>query len=211
MALGVWAAICCAFGRDRGEVDVGPLNRRRHQWRAWFAGLLFWVGAIAPGWPATLAEYQVKAVFLFNFTQFVGWPPSAFGAPESDFVIGVLGTDPFGSYLDDVVRGENVAGHPIVVRRYTRASDVNRAHILFIDRSATAQLVGAVTTRLEEQGTLTVSDVAPPAPGDVVVRFVNANSRIRLRINVATARSSGLVLSSKLLRPAEVVGLETGP
>ena len=61
------------------------------------------VGAAVPP-----AEYRVKAVFLFNFAQFVDWPPDAFTAPGQPFVIGVLGKDPFGPELDAVVRGETV-------------------------------------------------------------------------------------------------------
>ncbi|HZH99862.1 MAG TPA: YfiR family protein, partial [Flavisolibacter sp.] len=38
-------------------------------------------------------EYQVKAVFLYNFTQFVEWPAAA-GQATQPFVIGILGTDP---------------------------------------------------------------------------------------------------------------------
>ena len=29
---------------------------------------------------AALSEHRVKAVFLFNFSKFVEWPPSAFAA-----------------------------------------------------------------------------------------------------------------------------------
>src|SRR4051794_16733239 len=51
-------------------------------------------------------EYQVKAVFLFNFAQFVSWPLSQ--PADAPFVIGIVGDDPFGSYLDETVRGEKV-------------------------------------------------------------------------------------------------------
>jgi len=44
-------------------------------------------------------EYQVKAVFLFNFAQFVEWPPTAFPEATAPLVIGVLGADPFGAAL----------------------------------------------------------------------------------------------------------------
>ena len=50
------------------------------------------------------AENQLKAVFLFNFAQFVEWPPSAFHEPADPIVIGVLGDDPFGPYLDGLVQ-----------------------------------------------------------------------------------------------------------
>lgn len=179
-------------------------------------GLRRWVGAVllmtcAPLVMAsraeTLDEYQVKAVFLFNFTQFVAWPSSSFASPDAPFVIGVLGRDPFGRHLDQVVQGERVAGHAITVQRIDRIEDARGVHILFVDRSAGGQLAAEAASRLEAQSTLTVCDAATEAAKDVVIRFLNANNRIRLRINVASAQSAGLVLSSKLLRPAEIVGL----
>ena len=61
------------------------------------------------------AEYRVKAVFLFNFAQFVDWPPDAFTAPGQPFVIGVLGKDPFGAELDSAVRRERLAKDAVVL------------------------------------------------------------------------------------------------
>ncbi len=44
----------------------------------------------------------------------------------------------------------------------------------------------------------------------VMIQFTTENNRIRLRINVESARASGLTISSKLLRPAEIVGTRSG-
>jgi hypothetical protein len=38
-----------------------------------------------------------------------------------------------------------------------------------------------------------------------MIVFVTDNNRIRLRINAEAARAAGLTISSKLLRPAEIV------
>lgn len=154
---------------------------------------------------AAPSEYQVKAVFLFNFTQFVNWPPDSFPDAHSPFVIGVLGRDPFGSTLDEAVRGETVNGRPLVVQRYMNVSELKPCQILFIDRSARVDLTKTLAA-LEHQGTLTVADFESQAPRDVIIRFLNEGNKIRLRINVDSARSAGLTISSKLLRPAEVVG-----
>ena len=37
------------------------------------------------------SEYQIKAAFLYNFTQFVDWPPEAFASPDAPMIIGLLG------------------------------------------------------------------------------------------------------------------------
>ena len=40
-------------------------------------------------------EYQLKAVFLYNFAQFTEWPTNVFADDKSPIVIGIVGTDPF--------------------------------------------------------------------------------------------------------------------
>src|ERR1700749_2833945 len=80
-------------------------------------------------------ENQVQAVFLFNFSRFVEWPPQVFAAPSDPFVIGIVGTDPFGARLDEAVRNEQINGHSLTVRRFRSISEVDNCQILFIDRS----------------------------------------------------------------------------
>ncbi|HVV02776.1 MAG TPA: YfiR family protein, partial [Puia sp.] len=48
-------------------------------------------------------EYELKAIFLYNFAQFVEWPPAAFSNNEAPLVIGVIGKNPFGDRLKDIV------------------------------------------------------------------------------------------------------------
>ena len=83
-------------------------------------------------------EYQLKAVFLFNFAEFVRWPEQAFPEPHSPLVIGILGDDPFGEYIDHLTAGEKIDGHPFEVRRFKKINEVREAHILFISQSETA-------------------------------------------------------------------------
>jgi hypothetical protein len=153
---------------------------------------------------ATAREYQLKAVFLFNFAQFVAWPPPAFAAPDAPLVIGVLGEDPFHKTLDDTVRGEKVEGHPIAIERYRRVDDLKTCHVLFVCRSEIAHL-DQILARLKGQPVLTVGDVEGFAQRGGMIRFVNDNNKVRFRINVEAAKAANLTISSKLLRPADIV------
>ena len=80
----------------------------------------------------TAPEYKVKAAFLYNFAKLVEWPSNAFASAQSPFVLGVLGTDPFGKSLDEVVAGKKVHGHPVVVTRFEHRLDATNCHLLFI-------------------------------------------------------------------------------
>jgi hypothetical protein len=93
------------------------------------------------------------------------------------------------------------------VRRFRSVADLEPCQILFIDRSAGPDAFRSLSS-VERQGTLTVSDIdAYTEPGGII-GFVNEGKKIRLRINVDSARDAGLTISSKLLRPAQVVGTE---
>ncbi len=69
----------------------------------------------------------MKAAFIFNFTQFIEWPLSS-TSNNSPFVIGILGKDPFGSYIDEIIENEKIMDHPIVVQRYTNIENVKKCY-----------------------------------------------------------------------------------
>jgi hypothetical protein len=169
------------------------------------AGLVLLAGDAS----AALSEHRLKAVFLFNFTRFVEWPPSAFTAPDAPFVLGVFGRDPFGSDLDDVVRDETINGRRLLVRRVQSVQDAAACQILFIPQSERANL-DEILAALSRSNTLTVSDLDGSAQHGAMIRLVTDRDRIRLRINVDAARAAGLTISSKLLRASEIVATADG-
>jgi hypothetical protein len=153
---------------------------------------------------APAREYQVKAVFLFNFAQFVDWPPQAFPEAQTPLVIGVLGEDPFGAYLDETVRDEKVNNRPLAVRRYRRVEEIKTCHILFISRSE-ADRLEQILARLKGRHILTVADTEGFALRGVMIRLITEKNKIRLKINLEAAKAANLTISSKLLRPAKIV------
>ena len=159
-------------------------------------------------WAQPVTEYQIKAAYLFNFGQFVEWPQSTAPA-DAPFVICVLGKDPFGETLDDVVRGESLGRRPLVVQRFRSARETSDCQILFISRSEQDRLDEALL-ELRGRHVLTVTDIEGAEKRGAMIVLFNESNRVRMRINLSAARASSLVISSKLLRPAEVVGREAG-
>jgi hypothetical protein len=151
------------------------------------------------------SEHQVKAVFLFNFGQFVEWPSRAFETPGAPFGICVIGEDPVGEILDDVVRGELIGARPLIVKRLKDLDNITACNILFIGRGESRHLAGALAA-VRGRNVLTVTDIDGAERQGAIIVLFNEKNRIRMRINLAAARASQLVISSKLLRPAEVIG-----
>ncbi len=198
-------------GKEKGLADGIPGRRIRRRASALVLPLVLaclsvptW-GAVAGGGPRVTREYDLKAAFLFNFAQFVDWPPEAFANDRAPFVIGVVGEDPFGRSLDEIVAGESVREHPIVVRRFPTLHDLGPCHMLFVGRPDAAR-PWEVAEALRGRTVLTVGDAKGFASHGGAIEFVVVGGRLRLIVNVAEARAAKLTISSKLLRQSELVG-----
>lgn len=177
---------------------------RRGFWLAGFVLLLLNTAQAALPPTAISREYQIKAVFMFNFAQFVDWPPQAFSNPQTPLVIGVLGDDPFGPLLEETMLGEQIGQRSLVIRRYRRVEEIDLCHILFISVSEADRLESILVT-LKDRNVLTVCDTEGFTRRGVMIRFISEKNKIRLRINLEMAKAASLTISSKLLRPAEIV------
>jgi len=159
--------------------------------------------AFAYGQSTTASEYELKAVFIFNFTQFVQWPATSFSSEHAPLVIGILGEDPFGPYLNDVISGEKVDGHPLVIEHYATAGDIKNCHILFVSKNEITRF-GQLAATLKKQNVLTVGDAPTFLMQEGMIKLLTKNNKIQLQINIESVKESNLVISSKLLRLAEI-------
>lgn len=148
------------------------------------------------------SEYDVKAAFLFQFARFVEWPVDSFSSPNAPLTICVMGSNPFGSALQEISRGESVQTHALAVKIYERLEDLDACHIVFVSTPATATVLGY----LAGKKILTVGDGVDFTTRGGAIGFVTVNGKVRLHINRASAESSQLRISAKLLRVAEQRG-----
>jgi hypothetical protein len=167
------AALVCAFAPDRSAI-----------------------AADAP------AEYGVKAAFLLNFTRFVTWPPESFSDSKAPLAICVLGRDPFGTVLDEVVQGVMANGHGLVIRRISEPPAAQACQIVFIDPEIkdSRRVLTAIPLTV-----LTVGEGSQFVHQGGMIGFVVENRRVRFDINYARSEEAGLKISSRLLSVARTV------
>ena len=154
--------------------------------------------------PVGNREYRIKAAFLFNFTQFVDWPPTVLPQTGASLVIGILGENPFGKYLDEMIAGETANGHPLEVHLYKNVDEIEACHILFINLPQDNKLKEALAT-LKGRSILTVSDENNFIHLGGMIRFVTKQNKIQIEIAPERAKDADLIISSKLLNVAEIV------
>jgi hypothetical protein len=149
-------------------------------------------------------EYAVKAAFLFHFAQFVEWPPEAFKDASSPLKYCTVGDDPFRGALEESVHGKSVGSHTLQVQHLTRREPIAGCHILFIGvgekKHLPEDLSGAAG-----HAVLTVGETEHFAQEGGMIGFLVENDKVRFEINMKTAATAKLKISSRLLLLAKTV------
>jgi hypothetical protein len=149
-------------------------------------------------------EYQLKAAFLFNFAKFIDWPSTSFASPQSPFAICILGADPFGSAMDEVLHGKVVGGRTVIVERTKDLPSARHCQMVFVS-SSERQRVPEILGGLKGANALVVGETEGFAAAGGTVQFTLEENHVRFAINTDAAERAGLKVSSKLLSLARVV------
>jgi hypothetical protein len=146
-----------------------------------------------------LAEYRIKAGFIYNFVLFTEWPAEVGG----NLNICVYGPDPFGEELDNL-QGKKAGRRVLAVRRVTSMDDLGDCQAIYIARPAIGNL-SRVLDNLNGRPVLTIADSPGAMRKGAILNMNSDQGKVTFEANLTAARGSGLNLSSQLLRLATEV------
>ena len=189
----------------------------------------------ATAYAAPELEYQIKASLLYNFLQFVEWPPDSPSedgpsedSPSEDspsdgslsersysgnnqserrheFRICILGLDPFGSAITALEK-ELVKGSRIAIERIPDPSAAN------VDNCSVAFIgrsleneLPALLNSMKDKTVLTIGESPRFLEAGGIINFIIQDNKVRFEINRDAALQARLGVSSKLLRLAQRV------
>ena len=168
------------------------------------------LGNVAPAISATRSdldlakEYQVKALFLYNFANFVEWPSDAFSDQSSTLKMCLYGAVPFGEFLD-IVNGVQVRDRTLEVIRTTDYSKIQSGcHILFVGIEHHDQLEEFFKD-LNHLFVLSIGNIQDFARRGGVVNILRTSDQQQFEINLTKAIENGLLISSDLLSLARII------
>jgi hypothetical protein len=137
-------------------------------------------------------EYQVKAVYLFNFVKYVTWPPPARKRP---ITICIAERNPFGEALKETLRQEVVHQRPLEARLIAKPEP--GCDVVFVPRDSTAKPYLEAARR---SATLTVGEQADFLQQGGIINFIIEEGSVRFEIDPEAAERAHLRISSHLLR-----------
>lgn len=177
----------------------GPLRR-------YFAAAAFACGiSAAHGAPAApTLEHQIKAAALCNIISFTDWPATAFQTPDAPLVIGVLGQGPIAALLGDFIAAEVWHGRRVELRPLASVAEAHSCHVLYVDRNEHPRW-RTISSQFAGRPILTVGDEENFARDGGIVQLAINRNKLQIIVNRRVVQASGLIISSKVLRLAEMV------
>ncbi|WP_372896736.1 YfiR family protein, partial [Stieleria sp.] len=180
--------------------------------------------------PAPQNEYDIKAGWFYFLGGLIQWPKQPFKGADKDFVIGVLGNNPFGAYIRPDGKGasihstrittDTIQRKPIKVIQYSSVAEFQNSyspcHILFISRSSAPGVLGetaqsrveAALQKTTGQPVVLVGEAENEAESlvyaksGIIICYWNdlQEKRVKMVVNDTHAKRGQLKVLSPLLR-----------
>lgn len=168
--------------------------------------ILVFIGLLLRVMPAASQEnvYQIKAVFLEQFTRFIEWPESsAMNDTTKPLVLTVIGENPFDSVLEDVYGQRKIKGKDVLIRYISSTDEIEGSHILFVSESNKNRLE-SIAAATRNKPILTIGD-ADGFGEKLLINFYISGGSIKFEINEKNVHDSGLAMSYILLNLARLI------
>ncbi|MDB5284873.1 MAG: putative transrane protein [Bacteroidota bacterium] len=146
-------------------------------------------------------EYNIKAAFIYRFTNYIDWDSLI---PGKEFTIGIIGSSPVKSQLDEIAKTKTVKDKKIIIVQFNKPEDIGPCQILFISQKTSFHL-GDILAKVPGKGTLTISEKEGYAKKGAAINFIEVDNKLKFEANPKGISAAGLKASSQLLKLAIIV------
>lgn len=142
-------------------------------------------------------EYSVKAAFLVNFLKFMEWPDKS-----GPYIIEVAGKNPFGTYLEGLVKNSTINGRKVIVVSEKQLNGLVPS-IIFVPSSEQERYSDFLQYR--SKPVIVIGESTGFAKKFGAINFIVDHERIAFEINPKLSKASGVKISSRLMQLAKIV------
>ena len=174
------------------------INARKKIWLLHILVLAFSFSCLAQD---ETTEYDIKAAFIYKFTNYIDWGSQFQG---NEFVIGVVGPSPVKDRLDEIARTQTVNNKKIVVRQFKKLEEITPCQMLFVSQDTPLHLKD-ILAKITGKGTLIISEKEGYAAQGAHINFIVVDNKLRFEANLKAINAAGLKASSQLLKLANII------
>jgi len=138
--------------------------------------------------------HEVYSMMMFNFTRYVQWPDQNGGG---EFVIGVIGNTEVYNTLNAWYGGKPRGTKTYVIKKFNSAAEVSDCHVLYIDKSKSAEFEIA-SNKVKGKGTLLITDKNGLGEKGSGINFKTVDNKLKFELNQKAIEASNLKVSGAL-------------
>ena len=154
--------------------------------------------------PQLTKEFHIKALFLYNFANFVEWPSDAFKDTETPLRMCLYGSVPFGGFLD-AVDGTRIRDRNLKIIRTSDPADIESGcHILFVGTNH-LDTIEQLFKNMNHLFVLSIGNVEGFTDKGGIVNILRTQDQQKFDINLSKAIENGLLIDSDLLSLARII------
>lgn len=151
---------------------------------------------------AQKAASVFQAVYVYNFTKYITFPPAR---QSGDFIIGVLGYSPIVAPLEKTASIKKAGNQSIKIVVYDSPSSIADCHLLYIPERSSRKL-SEVANLLRGKPTVIVTEGSGLSRGKSGSGIsITQEGEKKFEINRSAIEASNMKVSSELLRLAIIV------
>lgn len=167
------------------------------------SGLLVLTGELACAQPRPPnQEYAIKSAYLGYFGTYVTWP----AIQGDEFVIGILGKNPFSAAMVNGLQKKPLHGKQVIVRRFPSMADYKPCQMLFISHQADPtrpnetpkERLTAALAVTDGKPVLVVCEDQGAAKQGATINFFLDENRVKMEMNLQAEQRAQLKIGAKL-------------
>lgn len=155
-------------------------------------------GEVPPATIPVAPEFKVRATLLYRFADYIQWPVGAFAGADAPVRLCVLGTDPFGTFIDSqTALARTRSGHPFKVSRFSTtpsAAVLRRCQLVYVSEEITRE-ARSTLKNLSAFPLLIVTEESDYG----MINFLIEDRKVKFNINRRRAEQAGLTIGPVLL------------
>jgi len=139
-------------------------------------------------------EEKFKALFIYNFTKHVNWPPR-----PGNFVICIVGNSSVLEEIESIALKKTVGSTPIEITKANSAEELPECHIVYISFNKSA-LLPQLLQRAKEKNILIITEKSNSCTAGAGINFIAHDGKLVFEISKPNIENCGLKVSSELLK-----------
>ena len=178
-------------------------------YRMFITSLFFCIGLTVSTISMSAAKdyFQLKAIFLYNFANFVEWPSTAFKTKESPIELCLYGKVPFSKFLNSI-DGTFIGDRQLIIKQYDiNDSSKSGCQMMFVGENKKSE-IEAFWSNKRHLYVLSIGETDDFINSGGIINIMRNQDTFTFDINLESAMKNGLFISSDLLILArKVTGL----